>query len=565
MSFLDASRIRFVAIVVGILTISTALPQQGRAANVVENSSSSNTLTSPTPPLFAPVTIWRSGGYWANAVAFADLNGDGRSDVVVANCGSSGVLACPGGTSDQLGVLLGRGDGSFGPTTTYDSGGFGGTSVAVADLNGDDRLDVVVANFFLDPNTGAEGGVGVLLGNGDGTLRTARSYLSGAVTATSLSIADVNADGRPDLVVANSVGVAGGCYGGCIGILLGIGDGTFHPAVLYGAGPQSAYAVAVADLNGDGKLDLAVTNQCINSSSCPDTAGVEVLLGKGDGSFQVAIAYGSGGYDAMSVAVDDVNADGAADIVVANVCADAGCRGLIGVLLGNGDGTFRRAATYDSGGYYANSVVIADVNGDGNVDLTVAHSCLSASSCLGGVGILVGNGAGTFSTPVIYSSGAFVAWGVAVGDLNGDGKADIIAANESAGGADGYVGVLLNETVFDDDPPVITLSADPAVLWPPDGRMTPVSIFGTIRDAGSVVDVDSASYIVRDEYAKAEVRGSVTLEADGHFVFDVLLQALRVGSDANGRRYFITVQAKDKAGNQGSETRVVLVAHDQRP
>ena len=94
---------------------------------------------------------------------------------------------------------------------------------------------------------------------------------------------------------------------------------------------------------------------------------VSVLLGNGDGTFQAAMSYGSGGQDAYSVAVEDVNGDGKPDLLVANYCADSNCltNGSVGVLLGNGDGTFRAAVTYGSGGYHTVSVAVGDVNGDG--------------------------------------------------------------------------------------------------------------------------------------------------------------------------------------------------------
>ena len=124
----------------------------------------------------------------------------------------------------------------------------------------------------------------------------------------------------------------------------------FAPAVPYGSGGYDAYSVVVADVNGDGKSDLVVANECNNVYGCPN-GSVGVLLGNGDGTFQTAVPYDSGGSTSRSVAVGDVNGDGKPDLVVANQCViSSNCmNGLVGVLLGNGDGTFQAAVTYGSG------------------------------------------------------------------------------------------------------------------------------------------------------------------------------------------------------------------------
>jgi methionine-rich copper-binding protein CopC len=207
--------------------------------------------------------------------------------------------------------------------------------------------------------------------------------------------------------------------------------------------------VVVADVNGDGKPDLLVANLCANSSNnCPD-GGVDVLLGNGDGTFQTAITYGSGGWYAYSVVVADVNGDGKPDVMVANEFASGNYNtGVVGVLLGNGDGTFQTAVTYDSGGNAAVSVAVSDVNGDGEPDLVVANCGPSdTNSCTSGtVAVLVGNGDGTFQTAVPYGSGGFYAQSVAVADVNGDGKPDLLVANRGYE-TDGSVGVLINTSV----------------------------------------------------------------------------------------------------------------------
>jgi hypothetical protein len=147
--------------------------------------------------------------------------------------------------------------------------------------------------------------------------------------------------------------------------------------------------------------------------------------------FYEAPTYSSGGEDAESLAAVDVNGDGKLDLLVANGCSDSGCtnHGSVGVLLGNGDGTFQPAVTYDSGGYSASAIAVVDVNGDGKPDLIVANECNASSSCTtGSVGVLLGNGDGTFQPALNYAL-SFPTNGVAAADVNGDGKVDLLVAD----------------------------------------------------------------------------------------------------------------------------------------
>ncbi len=151
---------------------------------------------------------------------------------------------------------------------------------------------------------------------------------------------------------------------GVVSVFLGKGDGTFQAGVPYSAGDPFTNSLTLADVNGDGRFDVLVTNMCA-ANDCPN-GSVSVLLGNGDGTFQAGVPYSSGGQFAFSVAVADLNGDGKPDLLVANECANSTClNGLVGVLLGNGDGTFQAAVTYGSGGYDATSLATADVNGDG--------------------------------------------------------------------------------------------------------------------------------------------------------------------------------------------------------
>ena len=205
------------------------------------------------------------------------------------------------------------------------------------------------------------------------------AYNAGAVRPSSVAVADVNRDGKPDLVVANLCVDINCVTNGIVSVLLGNGDGTFQTAVTYNSGGYGAVSIVVADVNGDGKPDILVANRCAVFISCGGTSGghpdsngiVSVLLGNGDGTFQPAVTYNSGGLFTTSIAVGDVNGDGKPDLVVSNPCGVTNCfpqlDGAVGVLLGNGDGTFQTAVNYDSGGRSPGSVAVADVNGDGRV------------------------------------------------------------------------------------------------------------------------------------------------------------------------------------------------------
>jgi hypothetical protein len=174
-----------------------------------------------------------------------------------------------------------------------------------------------------------------------------------------VAVGDFNGDGKLDLALANTCGSDPDCSSnGTVSILLGKGDGTFQTHVDYPTGfkPQS---VAVGDFNGDGKLDLAVTNRSDST--------VSILLGRGDGTFQTHVDYATG-TGAVSVTAGDFNGDGRPDLAVA---AGFGNK-TVSILLGNGDGTFQAHLDYPSGNGPL-WVTTGDFNGDGALDLATAN------------------------------------------------------------------------------------------------------------------------------------------------------------------------------------------------
>jgi len=234
--------------------------------------------------------------------------------------------------------LLGRGDGTFKKAKTYSTGGFNGIGwVAIADVNGDKKPDLVVANYCSTECSypPVEGSVGVLLGKGDGTFRAVKTYPSGGDGAVSVAVADLNKDGKPDILVANCGPEAcgPGSPGGNVGVLMGKGNGSFKAVVSYPA-ENSPFNVLAADMNGDGTLDIVVSNWGTPNAGTNDGA-VTVLLGRGNGTFRPAQTFPSGGAEAPSVAVADVNKDGRPDIVLACVAdtLNQSSTGVVTVLI----------------------------------------------------------------------------------------------------------------------------------------------------------------------------------------------------------------------------------------
>lgn len=270
-----------------------------------------------------------------------DFNGDGKPDLLCAQ----GVLA------------LGNGDGTFKAGSP-----FSGVALAAADFNGDGKPDLLEETQNSDTFS-------VLLGNGDGTFQSPISTATGG-TMGFLAAADLNGDGRADVV---------GVYGAVLYVFISKGDGTFKPGVTYALGISSAISgtVSIADFNGDGKKDIA-----LNISSSGTNGQVLVLLGNGDGTLQ-APKTSTGApyqYEPGKSIVGDFNGDGKLDLAVSDVCSGCSIPVYVYVQLGNGDGTFQPPTgifpspspigTFGVIGTFA----AADLNGDGKLDLVFPDS-----------------------------------------------------------------------------------------------------------------------------------------------------------------------------------------------
>jgi len=272
--------------------------------------------------------------------------------------------------------------------------------IVTGDLDGDGRLDMVTSNFSSND-------VSVLLANGAGGFRAARHYPVFA-QPHGLALGDCDGDGILDIGVACE-----SIYG--FVILLGQGDGSFGPPLAYNSGTRP-FGIAFADFDNDGRLDVATANYG-NGTSNWSLSSVGVCFGDGQGWFSPPTEYtvGSG---PRSVVAGDFNGDGKLDIAAANY--DPFASG-ISVLLNLGGGVFGPASTFSAGGAESHSLHAGDVNGDGALDLVAAKDYVG-----GGYGVLlIGNGWGSFQGPTFFAMSTN-SGSVTLGDLNRDGKADVV-------------------------------------------------------------------------------------------------------------------------------------------
>ncbi len=338
------------------------------------------------------------------SVAAVDVNKDGNADLVLADNGSSS-------SAGTAAVMLGKGDGTFQPVATYGAG-TKPVAVVATDFDGDGWIDMALANAGMGATAG---NLTVLLNKKDGTFATAVPYTPGT-TPSALAFGDLTGDGKPELVVAN-----GGSNNVSVFVNKGDGTGTFTGPTNYGAG-MAPSAVAVGNVDQNMLADVVVANG--------GSGNLTVLINDGTGALVTPTTIPVGMTPA-SVLIVDLDGDGHNDLVV----RDAGLAN-VDVLKGNGNGTFGMPVAYPvDDGALTNTVIAADIDGDGHLDLiaTDARSQLS---------ILLGKGDGTFKPRIAYAAGEAPS-GVAVADFNKDGKLDALVAN-TAYGLNGGVSILLN-------------------------------------------------------------------------------------------------------------------------
>jgi hypothetical protein len=381
--------IRVAAVIAGLMLTAcgpaASTSPTGSAPNSSPSATGGPTATATNPLESAPAFVHKFmtevalGDSRDPHLAVADLNEDGKPDLVTTSHFAGVVL------------LLGKGDGTFEAPVNLEVDP--GNVVDAADLDGDGHVDLVAAGDRL----------AVLLGKGDGTFAPPVYYAAGSdvsdpeLSLSGLDIADLNADGIPDLVAPNWAASQ-------LSVLLGKGAGTFGPASLYPC--AHCFGVAAADLDGNGALDVAAASFAIGLQGA-----VYAFLNDGGGHLGKPVAYDPGG-NAIGIALGDLNGDGALDVVTGNDRSHS-----ISVMLGNGDGTFAAAHTHPAGNTH--TVAVVDLDGDGKLDV-VSGSFEDTT-----VAFYRGAGDGTLIETQGIDVTPDVALSLAVADLDGDSKLDL--------------------------------------------------------------------------------------------------------------------------------------------
>jgi hypothetical protein len=360
-------------------------------------------------------------GYAPIAVVAADVNGDGKLDLISANYGlANGSL----GTGNTLTVLTNNGNGGFGFNATITLNGAAG-NVLAADVNGDGKVDLIRADNHTNTLT-------VLTNDGSGGFNL-NATLTVGTNPVFVAAADVNGDGKVDLISAN-YGIYSVAGNNTLTVLTNNGNGVFgsNATLTVGENPQ---CVVAADVNGDGKVDL------ISADFSAGTLTVLTNNGSGVFGFSATLPVGS---NPRRVIAADVNCDGKVDLISANFDS----AGTLTVLTNNGSGVFGINATLNVGSL-PTCVVAADINGDGQLDLISVNDTLP-----GTLTVLTNDGSGVFGFNTAINRDD-VQYSVIAADVNGDGKLDLITANfVASSGVDTTLTVLINTSTF--PPPTFT-------------------------------------------------------------------------------------------------------------
>lgn len=395
--------------------------------------------TALAQPSFDPGVDYFVGRY-PEGIDAGDLNGDGHVDLVSVSWGSS----------TDVSVLIGDGDGTYARAVNYSSGS-ADRAVELGDMDGDHDLDIVVAGGF---------GFAVLLNDGTGAFGPASSISAGSSLVTSVALGDFDQDGTLDVALGTQ-----GSLAATVTIFPNLGNGTFGSSFSIST-LGTAYAVTAADVNNDGFMDVLYRN-----------SNVTVRLGTGGGAFLSAMT--APGTANRSIEVADFNRDGIPDLLTAN-----GTGGQAGVHIGNGDGTFQTPTNFTVGSDPTKAIA-ADVTNDWILDLIIVNRNSNDLT------IYVGNGDGSFGAQTTIGVGNQPVW-VVSDDLDDDSDADLALVNRS----DGDVRVLLSNTpvrepvaIFVDDFSADTVGIEP--IQDPPGLPTGDAVSVSTNPPTSIVVVET--------------------------------------------------------------------------
>ncbi len=435
----------------------------------------------------APITTTLASGFTPATFASADVNGDGISDLVISTVA--------GGSGNVDLVLTGNGDGTFsGQTNVLVQPNLNNVPVLqLADINRDGAIDILQGAFVSGPAP-QEGGIGIALGNGDGTFTDAQSFATLGSTPVSLSVADLNNDHIPDLL-ANVIGTSGTGGFAAVDFKPGNGDGSFKdfPEALQN---QPSHASFLANFTGNGPLDLA--------------SSFGVAQGNGDGTFRSPVAYPTGNGLGLLLS-GDFNGDGKPDIALAPDYTQTAQAGSIIILINQGTLNFN-ATTIPISASDLTGMTLADLDGDGKTDIVASVGATSADHA-NTVAVMTGNGDGTFAAP-LYTPIGSDGGPVLAADVTGRGKLDVVVLNPAAK----TVTVMTNQAL---GVATTTLTSNASTAVAGD----PVQFIATVHGGGSSVPTGTVTFL-----EGTTALGSAPVQADGTAVFST--SSLAAGTHA---------------------------------
>lgn len=445
----------------------------------------------------------------------ADFNNDGHLD-----------LAFSGKTTSQLFVMLGAGNGTFGPEVSFSTLG-PPSSLVTGEFNNDRNTDLAIS-------VPSRNSVVILFGNGNGGFSTATELPAGPSpfeAPLGVAAGDFDRDGKQDLMTI-AVG------SNVISFVKGNGDGTFGPYTFAGTVRDDPLMIISADFNRDGILDIATSNF--------DFFGVTVALGTGTGTLLFDFEIATSGSGSQALVAGDFDNDALPDLAYLNRFPSL--PGTFSLIAGNADGTFGPAKTNGFTGVDPRAIVTADFNMDGNLDLAIANFQSNTVSIVPGTGDISQLGSvqdfSSFNNPIA----------LATGDFNNDCRPDLAVLN--AGNE--TLSVLLNTTpkapleIVD-----VSLSRD--VLWPPNHKLIDVTVdYNTTNNCGPAT---CSLTVTSNEPTTGTGNGDTAPDWEIIDEHHVRLRAERAGNGP-GRVYTITITCSD-SGRSTTKTVTVAVPKNQ--